>query len=214
MLGNDVVDLADADNRASAANPRFADRVLSDGERRLFGSSAVAPLRLWALWAAKEAVFKALAKRDATLPFVQRAFEVSLAAGSALTARRPAAQGAALGAVTHGAARIAVRWRWTAQWLHCETVVDNALSRVCALDEDRPAPDAASAAVRRLAVGLLARLGVPAARIDRAPGRGRGRPPHVVRDERVLAGCEVSLSHDGRFVAAAVSATPQARLQR
>ena len=54
MVGNDVVDLGDAETRGGPSHPRFDARVFAPAELAALAASA-APNRLrWSLWAAKE----------------------------------------------------------------------------------------------------------------------------------------------------------------
>ena len=64
MIGNDVVDLGDAEVQPGATHPRFDARVFAREEREALRASG-APNRLrWILWAAKEAAYKAARKLD------------------------------------------------------------------------------------------------------------------------------------------------------
>ena len=73
IVGNDIVDL----ELAGEPSPRFVARVLAPEERRASTRAA----DVWRRWAAKEAAFKALARRDPGLPFVHARFVVDLEAG-------------------------------------------------------------------------------------------------------------------------------------
>jgi len=58
MLGNDVVDLLDAESQPETFRPRFDERVFTEAERSEIAKSS-RPLALrWALWSAKEAAYK------------------------------------------------------------------------------------------------------------------------------------------------------------
>lgn len=58
MLGNDVVDLRDADARPESFRPRFDARVFLPEERVAIARDPDPLARRWAHWAAKEAAFK------------------------------------------------------------------------------------------------------------------------------------------------------------
>jgi hypothetical protein len=58
MIGNDVVDLLDAESRPESFRPRFDARVYSDSERAAIEQDARPLARRWAHWAAKEAAYK------------------------------------------------------------------------------------------------------------------------------------------------------------
>jgi len=69
MLGNDVVDLRDADSRPESFRPRFDARVFSPEERRAISRDRDPLARRWAHWAAKEAAYKLAKQIDPDLVF-------------------------------------------------------------------------------------------------------------------------------------------------
>lgn len=216
LIGNDVVDIGAAGARDKAGDRRFVDRVFRAEERRLINESPDPTLTLWRLWAAKEAAYKVARKLDPSLAFAHRDFAVDPASGVVVLGRRRVAftsvQGdgyvhaTALAAGTDGPA----------------TAAGALLSRVARLGEvptAGPTPSPAelaschspeSVAVRALARDLLRECGVTGAEIVRPPGLpgdgspSRPRPPLVLLSGQPVPGLDLSLSHDGRFVAAAV----------
>ncbi|MEL7449340.1 MAG: 4'-phosphopantetheinyl transferase superfamily protein [Pseudomonadota bacterium] len=212
-LGNDVVDLKDADNHRSAANPRFAARVLTASEREASGAS-LNPRWLWACWSAKEAAFKALGRHDEALPFIHRDFHVTLDAASRARLLDEKT-GSVTGAVRHGQDELPATWEWTADWIHCVVGKAHSSHRVrhlphpCATVPGTATQTSdASATVRELARTLLDQVGVHSVRIERQPAAsGRLGPPCLTRGGVAVPECIISLSHDGRYVAAAVSAS-------
>ena len=85
-VGNDVVDLRDAETRPGATHPRFDLRVFTPAERERL-HEALRPVRLrWSLWAAKESAYKAARQLQPDLPFHPREFATRVAerAGTAL----------------------------------------------------------------------------------------------------------------------------------
>ncbi len=212
-LGNDVVDLKDGDNAHSAANPRFAARVLTAAELQAPGDSPGSRW-LWACWSAKEAAYKALSRHDAALPFVHREFHVTADALSRAQLLDEVA-GTASGVVHHGQHHLPVTWQWTADWVHCVVGAAHSTHRVRLLPDACDSPlgaqtSTASTAVRALAQLLLDNAGVHDVRIERRrilKGRAKGRlgPPCLTRGGAPVQDCTISLSHDGRFVAAAVA---------
>jgi phosphopantetheinyl transferase (holo-ACP synthase) len=195
MIGNDVVDLAEA----GEPTPRFLARVLAPAEQARVreGGARVA----WRLWAAKEAAYKALARRDPELPFAHARFVVDLDAG----------------VVRHGDDVVPVRWTDDGQTITCVAHDEAgggellaAVARTAAVEDAASAPpcERPSIAARWLARRMLSRaLGaaLPELEVIR-PGRGEGRrpgAPEVWRRGARLEGVELSLSHDGDFVACA-----------
>ena len=69
MLGNDVVDLRDADSRPESFRPRFDIRVFTPEERRAISRDREPMARRWAHWAAKEAAFKLAKQIDPSFVF-------------------------------------------------------------------------------------------------------------------------------------------------
>ncbi len=82
-LGIDVVDLEHPRCRGKAGDRRFVARVFTEAEASAIAESADADCRLWTLWAAKEAGFKAATLAAGAPPvFRHRAFEVVLEPGA------------------------------------------------------------------------------------------------------------------------------------
>jgi len=199
VVGIDIVDL----DEAGEPSPRFVARVLAPAEReRALGGGAKA---VWRLWAAKEAVYKALARRDPELPFAHARFVVDAEAG----------------VVRHGGHTVEVCWQERGAALTCVTRGGDVLSAMAAIDDDpgaRELPAAArpSRAARWLARRLLGeRLGSEPDELEVVrPSRGRGSragAPEVWRRGRRLDGVELSLAHDGAFVACAALVRPTVR---
>lgn len=69
MLGNDVVDLRDADARPESFRAGFDDRVFSADERRAIEQDARPLARRWAHWGAKEAAYKLAKQIDSKFVF-------------------------------------------------------------------------------------------------------------------------------------------------
>lgn len=207
--GNDVVDLCAPDNRRSAANPKYARRVLSDSEWEHYAASDRRAPLLWLLWSAKEAAYKTLS-RDGSLVFAQREFRAEPAHWGELDA--PA--GHASGVVHYQDTTIPVRWSWTADYAHsvCANDMNLVRSAVRVADDDVHAGAASS---RYAHMPLLSRHARALAHemlenMMEVPGglwisrRSRHAPELILADEK-WSHAALSLSHDGRFVAAAVS---------
>jgi phosphopantetheinyl transferase (holo-ACP synthase) len=182
MIGNDVIDLRDPETRGESIHPRFDERVLAPSERRWLAGREEPERDRWALWAAKEAAFKAARRIDASTPFFPARFVVEWE------------EGARQARVTHGADRFDV----------VLDVSDDAIHAVASLVAAAPAPivakaarvvaDDLSSAARRLAVvTVCARLGRDSFRVGM-----NGRLPELLEaDEPPIP---LSLSHHGRVV--------------
>jgi phosphopantetheinyl transferase (holo-ACP synthase) len=186
MVGNDVVDLADPEVCFGPAHPRFDARVFAPLEREALRASGEPNRLRWMLWAAKEAAYKLLKKRDPKLVFSPVRFVAAL-------------DGSLRGEVVHEGCTLRVSLRSDADALHAIATDDasdagRVLSAVGAASE----PFDPSTAARALAVRTLAeRLGVPGAAFRF--GR-RARIP-TLEVEALDAPLDLSLSHHGRFVA-------------
>lgn len=75
-IGNDLVDLREPGALEQHRNARFVARVFTDAERAAIQGAASPARTLWAIWAAKEAVFKIARKADARAIFAHARFEV------------------------------------------------------------------------------------------------------------------------------------------
>jgi phosphopantetheinyl transferase (holo-ACP synthase) len=195
-VGNDLVDLEDAEARLDGLHPRFEERVFTEAERSTLARSPHRQRLHWALWAAKESAYKALKRLDPSLAFSPRALEVTLDPGTL------SGHGHATGRVVHGSLQLDLEVRSSGESVHAiarrrTAGASRILSGVEKTRED------ASVAVRRLATGAIgAALGVE-------PGELRisGRPPLVWRGGLRLD-LSLSLSHHGRFVAFAAALRP------
>ena len=189
-VGNDVVDLADAETRLDGLHPRWGERVFTAAERAALHTSPSSERhRLhWALWAAKESAYKARKRFEPETVFSPKEFEVELSP-------LPAAAGVALGRVFHGGQVFGLEVRLDGASVHAvATSRDEAGARVL-WKVERALGDPGVAA-RRLAARAIG----PALGLDPFGLRIAGRPPVATsRDRRIQVG--VSLSHHGRFVA-------------
>lgn len=196
-VGNDIVDLAAPGNPGKSGDDRFCDRVFTLEERALIAGARSPDALLWALWAAKEAAYKAASRRDPSACSIPHRYLVILEQGNVtkddthLTGR-----------VTTPRGELALRIELTAGWVHAfaagsEEVLDRIILHVEALDN---AVDP-SAFVRKGLIREIAHF------LDCEP-----RELSVIDDPDCPAAPgvlfrgspltkEVSLSHDGRFSA-------------
>jgi phosphopantetheinyl transferase (holo-ACP synthase) len=207
MIGNDVVDLDDAETQPGSAHPRFDARVFAAEERAALAASP-SPHRLrWILWAAKEAAYKVARKLDASTVFSPSRFVVRVESN----------------VVEHEARRYRLQVLQTSDWVHALACDDVGRGF-------HPPPTGPSGPVQRgdlkarIFSGAHAPLGVPwkarptsfslavreialdalAAALDEEPRElaivTRNRIPQVER-RGAPAPVDLSLSHHGRFVA-------------
>lgn len=195
LVGNDVVDLNDPENRPGALHARFDARVFSPAEREALNAfvpdSASRHELRWTLWAAKESAYKVAKKLDSAVRFLPRDFEVGrIAEGRAV--------------VLHKTGPFDVWVDRTDEWVHAVA----SFSAVSAPSIHRPVSGGVecqkppggdpSRTVRELAceaVGAWMRL--PPGQVQIAAA---GRIPVALwRNQRLPV--DLSLSHHGRFVA-------------
>ncbi len=189
MLGDDVVDLLDAEASAGATHPRFDERVFADAERALLERSRQPqPLR-WTLWAAKESSFKAARKLDPRMIFSPARFLVLLESEERAI-------------VTHGRMSFRVAIETREDSVHAVATSALAPPAEIVAAALRGADGEPSRAARALAVDRLAsRLAIEPARLTVVR---RGRIPGLRVDGRP-SGIDLSLAHHGGVVAFAAS---------
>ena len=230
FVGNDVVDLTNPRTEGRAADDRFVRRVFDLDEQRGIRAAGGSDLEIWSRWAAKEAGFKAISKAiGSPPPFVHSAFKVAWNDVSDVADGMARA-----GAIRYGeyVARVTVAVRpgavhAVAHWVDAGTVdpvlleprvamiespgsrwagSKEELMRALSAREADAVYSRESAAVRIGARADLAELlGVAESRLEIvcAPGPTSQRPPRVLLDGRE-APADVSLSHDGRWIAWAI----------
>lgn len=188
FVGNDVVDL----RKATAHSARFVQRVFAESERALIASAADPQRVSWSLFAAKEAGYKVVAKMRPGTVFAHARFEV----------------GPRLDELFYDDLRL---------WLSIDVTSDRAHAVACTeprshvVGVGRIPPGADPSAVARslLATAIAPRIGCTPDDLaivrDDLPGSWDGfGPPRLVLGGRTVD-ADVSLSHDGDFVAFAAA---------
>lgn len=215
FVGNDLVDFAADHNRGRIGQSSVLERVLTLDERNRLARENAGDYGFALLWSAKEAAYKAARKHDPALVFAPRCWQVdvdSLAPG-------PDERRATVAIAPN--TMVIVRWQQGDDWLHCVALlgaspgfVDEAVAR--SIDVETRGEFAErelagfscgeSGAVRNLVKRLLHERGFRGIEIVRDPGAKRRLPPRIYAGENPLAEVDLSLSHDGRFVAAVIAA--------
>jgi phosphopantetheinyl transferase (holo-ACP synthase) len=207
LIGNDLIDLRTPETQGKADHGAFVSRVFTPGEAERIRKASDPHRMLWRLWAGKEAAFKIARKRVPSAVFAHRSFEVE-----------PAAEEDAGRVHLRGVSGLEgvvcpVRWEMTASFIHCiASEHDGHSGRMWSGVE---APDAAvlsaaggeSQAVRHLARRLAREAGLGEIDVVRDVVGTDFGPPRLCRvsSAEPVAGWDVSLSHDGRLVAAVLS---------
>lgn len=190
-MGNDVVDLLDRPRASARHRERFIQRVLAESERSFFSARGSPEPLLWSLFAAKEAAFKVVCKLGPPPVFAHRKFVVA----------------DDLGSVRYAEWTLQLALDADAERVHavCATFAPVPRGRV----ERVGAGEDLSAAARALLLReVSARVGcaTEALEVVREPDPRRWDglgPPRVLCGGAVLP-LDVSLSHDGGFVAWAI----------
>ena len=206
-MGNDIVDLDAPGAVNKSENSRFMKKVFTDAEIRHIRASAQPDAVLWGIWAAKETAFKVVAKSCPDALFSPKKYNVRLYRND------PSAHPGSVqtGAVTTPDGCVAVKVFFHEGHIHCIGVSGNQgdLATIrhghgykqaeYGLQGDALPPSAReSLAVRRLALRHIARcFGRNEADME-IPG-STGPPLLYVNGRRDKI--DISLSHDGRFVA-------------
>ena len=187
-VGNDVVYRRDPNIAAHHLKRRFVARVCSPWEAERVRASREPGLLLWSLWAAKEAAYKAVVKLRPGTPFAHRRFVVA----------------ESLAAVSYEDLQLSLELETDEEWVHAVACTGEAdiLSSVERMEEGADQKKA----VRVLALGAVAaRFDLPRDRLEilrRSNAGGRPGPPELLMDGQPT-GVDISLSHDGPFVACA-----------
>jgi len=78
MVGNDIVDLAEAQQTSRWQHPRFLDKLFTETEQ-IYSSKSKNPfLTIWRLWSIKEAAYKLYTQHYPSRFYKPKAFECSL----------------------------------------------------------------------------------------------------------------------------------------
>jgi phosphopantetheine--protein transferase-like protein len=226
-IGNDIVDLAEPNVAGKERDRRFMDRVFTPEERARILEAVAPTVALWKTWAAKEAAYKVACKIREKVVFAHRAFEVVMErheghvrfddllvrvrwdlardyihcighlGGTA--AARPARLHEAGPLVESGMSRI--QSRLLTAIAHCRQPLDGRLTTA----ERASVHSAPSERARLLARRVMEQWDLGGTEILRLWRAWGWSAPVVARGGQPVEGFDVSLSHDGRFVAAAVA---------
>jgi len=231
MLGNDVVDLRDADSRPETFRPRFDARVFTREERRSISRDRDPLARRWAHWGAKEAAYKLARQMDPRLVFSPIRLEVEFEPVDSDARRRTLRRGIvrrsdpSMIAPSISPTEIEARSFETEERVHVVALpvgadwgaVDFAVERLESIGSDP------RIAVRALAIREISRsLGIAPhrlaiGRLGASPSGWRGGPLRAElgepRPSRIptieLDGAptslSLSLSHHGRFISFAMT---------
>lgn len=199
-VGNDVVDLGDPENIGKSGDRRFCRRVFNTAELALIAAFPEPDTLLWALWAAKEAAYKAISRDNPSVCSIPRRYPVTLAMASGRSASLPIR-----GTVETPLGVVFVRIFVENGALHALAAASvEGLNRAVFRVEMLPGrgDDPSLLAREILREGIAGFLDCPVDQLSILKEKERPWAPYITRDGiRLQAG--PSLSHDGRFVAVA-----------
>lgn len=211
-VGNDIVDLLSPYAIGKSRDKRFVDRVLTKEEKTVVLSSNKPDTYLWAFWAAKESAFKAVSKEDPHLSSVPKRYPVKF------HSNRDENTGNLKGIVHTPAGIVNIVVYFTHDFCHCVGTIDGCLRKNRVIYETSSidfnscpdysrSNDEASLLVRKIAkckISTFFQLDESGIDIVRSDTQ-KGNEPPVVYYRNDLTNIDLSLSHDGRFVAYAFS---------
>jgi phosphopantetheinyl transferase (holo-ACP synthase) len=218
----DVVDLDATRTTGRSSDERFLSRVFSERERARIQAAPDPDLEVWSLWAAKEAAFKVIYKARSEPPVFHHArFEVVDDPDSPIRTLEYEEHSVTLNLTRCGSRLLA--WAWSGPTTEIfvghaeaervrsrlglspelESWVDSHFS-----PEERSAIHSLPSALVRLAAREDAArlLGIWARdlRIVCPPGHTGLRPPYLMVGDEMITAADVSLSHDGPWIAWAI----------
>ncbi len=209
MIGNDIVDFSLDEQKYS--NRRFKERILTKKEQDYLSRSQHPNQFLWALWAAKEAAFKALQRTHPKLTFSPRNFSTTVDTLKDLLTTPT--DGRQEGKIEFQQQTLSVRYHWPKDTVvHCVAClkpeywrhIDSRSARVPHLTTYQQQ----SQAVRELAHKIMTKHQIHANIIRPTltmPDYNKPGPPILVnpRNQKPLPHI-ISLSHDHDHVAVAL----------
>jgi phosphopantetheinyl transferase (holo-ACP synthase) len=210
-VGNDVIDLTDPGKIGKSRDVRFINRVFTSGERDFIFCSTHPDETLWTLWAGKEAAYKVMMKTDPRVCSIPRAYPVELNKKDGLLFRG--------GTVTTPAGTVWIRVFREGDAVHvigtdpCSGDLEEIHWGVVSVDSLEwgavPSADRASLLVRECLFRRLSEfLGRSPCEMEvRRLKEHRGLGPPRVYIQGDPSALDISMSHDGRFVAYAFSRT-------
>jgi phosphopantetheine--protein transferase-like protein len=214
-LGNDIVDFSLPDCNEKYKDQRFLKRIFSLSEQAAISSAKNPNFLLWALWAAKEAAFKACQKAFFPITFSHKKFAMTHESLQQLevlnsfdTFHAELYYEGNLLALMFSSPElrcvhcIAVLTKGEVQWKEIVLEIEKY--------KDMLMPDTQSSQVRRLASQLFEKIGLESGtEICRKnveyEGRELLKPPVLQNKNKSVLPYEISLSHDGHWGAVVVS---------
>ena len=197
-VGNDVVDLREPANAGKSRDSRFLKKILTNAEIEFVQNAEDPEATLWSLWACKETAYKVIKKSSLDAAFLPRQWTVTFKSTKSKYSD---------GEVTvPGKSKIYIRLFSNSNYVHCIgadclVALDKLIWSVDALPEKEKINP--SLYLRYCLGQSLAKhfsLNFHHIKIKRTRENAELQPPRVYVDGR-KTDIDISLSHDGRYVA-------------
>jgi phosphopantetheinyl transferase (holo-ACP synthase) len=215
-VGNDIVDLLHPHAQGKSKNTRFRKRIFLPEEESLLLADSQPDAMLWALWAGKEAAYKAIQKDQLDIASLPLLYKVQFDRTEARTGTTEPAvallpgERRLLGTVATPRGNIYLETLITSSYVHSIATSFSPASdtkivwQVERMPCDNPSPAYESLYVRAAAQRHLAQYlpGISPQDIEirRAQGpRGSGPPLVYIRGQ--VTAIDISLSHEGAYAA-------------
>lgn len=201
-IGNDVVDWKHPANSNKSRDFRYLKKILTNVEIEIVYNSENPDKVLWSLWACKETAYKAIRKSSAGFSFLPRQWPVRLNGGDKMFTDGEV--------IIPGVNTVFVRLFYLPEGcIHCVGVDNRAdlheviwgtesLPECASGENNEPSSFARKCLVRKLA-GIY-KLNFRQLEVRRAKEAGELQPPKLYYGNRETS-FDISLSHDGKFVA-------------
>ena len=200
-VGNDVVDLREPANAGKSRDSRFLKKILTDAEIEFVQNAENPDAALWSRWSCKETAYKLIKKSCLDSAFLPRQWQVIFNKNESTYSDGEV--------MIPGRDRVYIRLFSNSQYIHCVgadclAALDKLIWKVDVLPEEKDGKNIDPSFFSRNCLGQsLAKhfsLNFHQIKIKRTRENGELQPPRVYVDGR-KTDIEISLSHDGRFVA-------------
>jgi phosphopantetheine--protein transferase-like protein len=200
-VGNDVVDLREPANAWKSRDSRFLKKILTNAEIEFVQNAKNPEAALWSRWSCKETAYKVIKKSCLNAAFLPRQWTVIF--------NKSASRYSDGEVMIPGRDRVYIRLFSNSQYVHCVgtdclAALDKLIWKVDVMPEEKDGKNIDPSIFSRNCLGQnLAQyfsLNFPDIKIKRIRSDGELQPPRVYVGGR-KTDIEISLSHDGRFVA-------------
>ena len=197
-VGNDVMDLSEPANAGKSQDSRFLKKILTNAEIEFVQNAGNPDTALWSFWACKETAYKVIKKSCPAAAFLPRQWQVTFTKSQSVYSDGEV--------IIPGREKIYIRLFSNTRYIHCIgadvlTALNKLIWSVDALPEEEKINP--SLYLRYCLGQSLAKnfsLKFHQIKIKRTRENGKLLPPRVYVSG-VKTDIDISLSHDGRFVA-------------